>query len=66
MKEQKYEKYREAWHLLLDGCKGGSEGTVDIQACCEEEMAGDAKEVMGRAAVRKMFRGVFQEAVFQG
>ena len=33
-KEQKYEKYREAWHLLLEACKGA--GPVDIHGCCEE------------------------------
>jgi hypothetical protein len=61
MKKQKYGKYREAWHLLLDACKGGTQGPIDIQACCdEEEAATGAREVMGRAAVRKMFRGVFR------
>jgi hypothetical protein len=39
MKEQKYEKYREAWDLLLDAAKGGGEGPIDIQACCDEDEA---------------------------
>ena len=60
MKGQKYEKYREAWHLLLDACKGRAEGPIDIQACGEEEAAAGAREVVRRAAVRKMFRGVLQ------
>jgi PD-(D/E)XK endonuclease len=60
-KKQKYEKYREAWHLLLDACKGGAQEPIDIQACCDEgEEAASAREVMERAAIRKMFRGVFQ------
>jgi len=36
-KEQKYEKYREAWDLLLEACRGAAAGPVDIHACCEEE-----------------------------
>jgi hypothetical protein len=65
MKEQKYEKYREAWHLLVDAAKGGGEGPIDIQAGCDE---GDAAEEeiqsdvqCGRPQlVRKMFRRLFQ------
>jgi hypothetical protein len=61
MKGQKYEKYREAWDLLLDAAKGGDEGTVDIHACCDEgDAEQSAREVMERAAIRKMFREVFQ------
>ena len=59
VKEQKYEKYREAWHLLVDAAKGGAEGLIDIQACCDEEDAA-VREVARRAAVRKMFREVLQ------
>ena len=59
-KGQRYEKYREAWHLLLDACKGGAEGPIDIQACCDETDTTE-REVMERTAIRKMFWGVFQE-----
>jgi hypothetical protein len=34
--EQKYERYREAWHLLLEACKGAAAGPIDIHACCDE------------------------------
>ena len=61
MKGQKYEKYREAWHLLVDACKGGSDGPIDIQACCDDgDAVRIAREVRERAAIRKMFRGVLQ------
>jgi hypothetical protein len=60
MKGQKYEKYREAWHLLLDACRGGGDGPIDIHACCDEEAAQGVREVARTATVRKMFRGVFQ------
>jgi hypothetical protein len=57
MKGQKYEKYREAWHLLVNGCGGGDDGPIDIQAGCDE---GEADQLMQRSAVRRMFRGVFR------
>jgi PD-(D/E)XK endonuclease len=61
MKGQKYEKYREAWHLLLDAAKSRTDGPIDIQACCDEgDAAEGSAELMRRAAVRKMFRSVFQ------
>ncbi len=61
VKEQKYEKYREAWHLLMDAAKGGDDGPIDIHAGCDEgEAAQGVREVMGRSAIRKMFRGVFR------
>ncbi len=61
MKKQKYGKYREAWYLLLDACNGGTQGTIDIQACGDNgNAAKGVREVMGRAAIRKMFRGVLQ------
>jgi hypothetical protein len=60
MKGQKYGEYREAWHLLLDAAKSRGAGTVDMQACWDEGEAEDARELMRQAAVRKMFRGVFQ------
>jgi PD-(D/E)XK endonuclease len=61
MKGQKYEKYREAWHLLVNAANGGAEGLIDIHACCdEEEEAQSAREAKSRAAIRRMFRGVFQ------
>jgi hypothetical protein len=37
MKGQKYEKYREAWHLLVDACQPPAKGPIDIQASCDEE-----------------------------
>jgi hypothetical protein len=61
VKKQKYEKYREAWHLLLDACGGGTQGPIDIQACGDEgDAAQRRREAMERAAIRKMFRGVLQ------
>ncbi len=59
MKGQKYEKYREAWHLLVDAAKGVGEGPIDIHACCDEGAAQGVREVARTAGVRKMFRGVF-------
>jgi hypothetical protein len=61
MKGQKYGEYREAWHLLVDACRGRAEGPIDIQACCDEgEAVQGVSEAARMAAVRKMFRGVFQ------
>jgi PD-(D/E)XK endonuclease len=61
MKGQKYEKYREAWDLLVDACKGRADGPIDIQGCCDEtDTTESAREVMERAAIRKMFREVLQ------
>ena len=61
MKKQKYGKYREAWHLLLDARKGGTQGPIDIQACCDDgDAAQGVRGVRERAAIRKMFRGVLR------
>jgi PD-(D/E)XK nuclease superfamily protein len=65
MKGQKYGEYREAWHLLVDACRGGADGPIDIQACCGEGDAGEGEvqsEVQRgrRKLVRKMFRTLFQ------
>ncbi|MFZ0420553.1 MAG: group I intron-associated PD-(D/E)XK endonuclease [Candidatus Sulfotelmatobacter sp.] len=60
MKGQKYGEYGEAWHLLLEAAKGRGAGTVDMQACGDESEAEAARELMRLAAVRKMFRGIFQ------
>ncbi|MFZ0761121.1 MAG: group I intron-associated PD-(D/E)XK endonuclease, partial [Candidatus Sulfotelmatobacter sp.] len=61
VKQQKYEKYREAWPLLLDACKGGADGPINIQACCDEGDAGQgARTAMRTFTVRKLFREMFQ------
>jgi hypothetical protein len=61
MKEQKYEKYREAWHLLVDACQPPAKGPIDIHASCDEEAETRVvREAIERAAVRRMFRGVLQ------
>jgi len=61
MKGQKYEKYREAWHWGVVGGGGGGGGPIDIPACCDDgDAARSDREAMGRAAIRKMFRGVLQ------
>jgi len=58
----KYGKYQEAWHLLVDACQGGGDGPIEIQACCDEgDAMQDGREVTGRAAVRRIFRRVFQQ-----
>jgi hypothetical protein len=60
-KRSKYNKYREAWHLLVNAAKGKADGPITIQACCDEgDAAQIAREVTERAAIRKMFRGVLQ------
>jgi hypothetical protein len=60
---QKYGEYREAWYLLVNACKAGREGPIDIQACCDE---GGAEQTEGNglispegswSALRYMFRG---------
>jgi hypothetical protein len=59
----KYGEYREAWYLLVNACKAGREGPIDIQACCDE---GGAEQTEGNglispegswSALRYMFRG---------
>jgi hypothetical protein len=61
-KRSKYNKYREAWHLLLNATKGKADGPIRIQACSDEEEAaqGDAREAKARAGIRKMFRPLLQ------
>lgn len=60
-KRSKYNKYREAWHLLVDACQPPAKGPIDIHASCDEEAETRvAKEAIERAAVRRMFRGVLQ------
>src|ERR1700693_2827776 len=61
MTGQKYEKYREAWHLLVDACQPPAKAPVDIHASCDEEAETRlAREEIERAALRRMFRGVLQ------
>jgi len=66
-KEQKYEKYREAWHLLVEGCKGPERPPLEIRACCDDETAGELGDgvPIDRGAkpepmVRRMFRTLFR------
>ena len=61
VKGQKYGEYREAWHLLVKASKGRTDDPLDIRACCDEgDAAAGVGETMRTAAIRKMFRGVFQ------
>jgi hypothetical protein len=60
-KRQKYGQYQEAWHLLLNASKSKHEGPIDIRACCDEAETAGARKLMQPPAVRRMFRGVFQE-----
>jgi PD-(D/E)XK endonuclease len=60
--QQKYGKYQEAWHLLLEAAKGRGKKGLAIRASSED---GDEAEVSGRsergtARVRRMFRGIFE------
>jgi len=66
--QQKYGKYQEAWHLLLEATKGRGKKTIDIRACAEsEDVEGNGREwksVQAERAtfrVRRMFRGLFGE-----
>jgi len=63
---QKHDKYKEAWHLLLNAAKGQGEKGIDIRACAEsEDMESNGREwrsVQAERAtsrVRRMFRGLF-------
>jgi len=68
MKGQKYEKYREAWHLLVDATKGRAEGLLEIRACSEpDESQEDCSKsaqvnppARSRSMVRRMFRTLFR------
>jgi hypothetical protein len=71
VKKQKYGEYREAWHLLLEACKGMSRKGLEIRGCAERDggdYAGgeeiDARKInvwaaRGAFRVRRMFREVF-------
>jgi hypothetical protein len=60
-RQLKYLQYMEAWHLLLNAAMTKPAGPIDIHASCDdEEEARIANEEIERAAVRRMFRGVFQ------
>jgi hypothetical protein len=67
-KKQKFGEYREAWHLLLEACKGGAHGPIDIQACCgEADRTGESSSgiqldpvAKSRQTARKMFRSLFR------
>lgn len=64
---QKYGKYLEAWHLMLNATKRKGNGPIDIHACCDEaETAHDPDQCVQIAGakseptVRKIFRWLFQ------
>jgi hypothetical protein len=73
MKNQKYGEYREAWPLLVDAARRRNNGTIDIQACGEQDESEEgcrrSTEVnpsagsrsMFRPMVRQMFRTLFRE-----
>jgi hypothetical protein len=66
-RRQKYDKYKEAWHLLLNAAKGRTDGPIDIHACCNEEEAtvearlGPEADTAAESelGVRTMFRALF-------
>lgn len=61
VKGQKYGKYREAWHLLLNAAKGPERPPLEIRACCDESDAEQGvRDEIESAAVRRMFHRVFQ------
>jgi hypothetical protein len=64
---QKYGKYQESWHLLLEATKGRGKKAVDLHACSDdldaEDVGGEgesAQAARGTLRVRRMFRGLFQ------
>jgi hypothetical protein len=65
--DAEHEKYREAWNLLVEGCKGPERPPLEIRAWCDEsETAGESDEFpqIDRRAkpepmVRRMFRTFF-------
>jgi hypothetical protein len=63
---QKYGKYQEAWHLLLEATKSRNKKGLEIRACAGDEdeetfVAGsEVRAARSTARVRRMFRGVFQ------
>jgi hypothetical protein len=66
---QKYGKYQEAWHLLLNATKGRDRKGLEIRACGDGENeagVGGAREggqaARGTSRVRRMFRGLFGSA----
>jgi len=60
-KRSKYNKYREAWHLLVDACQPPAKGPIDIHASRDEEAeTRGAREEIERAVVRRMFQTVFR------
>ena len=59
-KRQKYGKYQEAWHLLVDVARPKDDGPIDIQACCSDALpapeVGNHITLKSQSAIRKMFR----------
>ncbi len=53
----KYNKYREAWHLLVEAARRKDEGPIDIQACAGEEAVCESGDwVKPWLVIREMFR----------
>jgi PD-(D/E)XK endonuclease len=64
-KGQKYGDYREAWHLLVNACRGRAGEPLDIRACGDSEgpaVGGEWESTQAARSisrVRRMFRGLF-------
>jgi hypothetical protein len=58
VKGQKYGKYHEAWHLLLNAVKGPERPPLEIRACCDdgEGIRINVESVRPSSAVREMFQ----------
>ena len=67
-RRQKYDKYKEAWHLLLNAANGGKKGWAIHASCengggaevCENGAQMSERGARGTARVRRLFREVFQ------
>jgi hypothetical protein len=58
---QKYGKYLEAWHLLLNAARTRPDRPIDIQACCDKANAAPSvTEVARTTTFRRMFRELFR------
>jgi hypothetical protein len=64
--DQKYGKYQEAWHLLLEAAKGRGRKGLEIRACAGNEdaesfdLGSEVRAARSSDRVRRMFRGLFQ------
>jgi PD-(D/E)XK endonuclease len=61
---QKYGRYQEAWHLLLNATKSRGRKGLELRACVDEEdgveLGAYDQAARGTLRVRRMFRGLFQ------